>query len=171
MRITETMVLFWGNRDIYSNWHPSLFVIDDVQYANVEQYMMAEKARCFGDADTEQAILRTTNPKDIKALGRAVRNYVDERWVAVRPEVVTRACIAKFSQNEALRRQLLATGDKLIVEASPVDAIWGIGLAENDPRALDPQQWRGQNLLGIALMKAREVIREAEKAFETPQLF
>ncbi len=171
MKITESMVLFWGTRDIYSNWHPSPFVIDGVQYAHVEQYMMAEKARCFGDTQSEQAIMLATDPKDIKALGRGVRGYVDAKWAAVRLEAVTRACIAKFSQNEALGRQLLATGDKLIVEASPVDPIWGIGLGENDPRALDVQQWRGQNLLGIALMKARDALRQAQQDSATPQLF
>lgn len=165
------MVLFWGSQDIYSNWHPCQFSIDGVQYFNVEQYMMAEKARLFGDKAAEQLILQTQDPRRIKALGRSVRGYDDARWAAVRMEVVERACLAKFGQNERLHEQLLATQDKTLVEASPVDSLWGIGLSSHDPRALDPEQWLGDNLLGLVLMKVRQQLRAQQVACESGNLF
>lgn len=159
MRTTATMVLFWGARDIYSNWHPSPFVIKGQRYAHVEQYMMAAKARLFGDTATEALILATTDPKRIKALGRAVQGYIDAVWAEHRLGVVTEGCLAKFSQNDALKTAILATGERLLVEASPVDPLWGIGLGEQDPRAWDPATWQGENLLGTALMSARSSLQ------------
>ena len=165
MKTTTAMVLFWGTREIYSNWHPSTFTVQGVTYPHVEQYMMAAKARLFGDTAVEKAILAATDPKKIKALGRDVKGYIDAQWVAVREQVVFEACLAKFTQNPTLTQQLLATGDRRIVEASPVDAIWGIGLGQDDPRAADPAKWQGLNLLGIVLMRVRATLREqAESA-------
>lgn len=171
MRITENMVLFWGSKDLYSNWHPSPFVLKGQRYAHVEQYMMAAKARLFGDTATEAKILATTDPKHIKALGREVRGYVDAVWREHRLTVVIEACVAKFSQNEKLGAMLLATGQRTLVEASPVDRVWGIGLAENDPCALDPATWRGENLLGIALMHARDHLAKQATQGTTAELF
>ena len=161
MRTTDTMVLFWRTADIYSNWHPSRFVLNGREYANAEQYMMAEKARLFGDTEVAEKVMATTDPGRMKALGRQVRGFVEARWVAERDRVMYDACLAKFSQNPALKAKLLATGERLIVEASPLDRIWGIGLAENDPRAEDQSQWQGLNLLGVALMRVRETLRQA----------
>ncbi len=175
MRTTPTMVLFWRTADIYSNWHPSVFVIGGVTFANAEQYMMVAKARRFGDADAEAKMLATTDPSELKALGRAVKGYVDAEWVAWREEAVYQACLAKFSQNERMGLQLLATGERELVEASPPDRIWGIGLGEDDPRALDKAQWRGLNLLGKTLMRvrttlsasgAREVLNQTQPLFD-----
>lgn len=161
MRTTQNSVLFWRTKDIYSNWHPSVFVIDGVTYANAEQYMMAAKARLFDDAKVEAEIMavKGEDPKRMKALGRQVRGYVDDTWVAHREQVMFDACFAKFEQNAALKEQLLATGERTIIEASPVDSIWGIGLAEEDPAAEDPKQWKGLNLLGVALMRVREALQ------------
>lgn len=159
VRDEEKMVLFWRTSDIYSNWHPSEFKIDGVKYYNVEQYMMAEKARLFKDAKTLSKIMKTKNPSEIKKLGREVDGYRDEQWVKRRFDVVCKACYAKFTQNKDLGDQLLATGDYTIVEASPSDSIWGIGLEENDPRAWCKSKWLGQNLLGKALMHARSQMK------------
>lgn len=162
MKTTATLVLFWGNKDTYSNWHPAAFVINGVRYENVEKYMMAEKARTFGDVEAEQAIMNTADPKVIKAIGRTVAGYDEATWAARRENVVFQACLAKFSQNPPLRHELLATGDRTLVEASPFDQIWGIGLGPDNPLALDLTKWHGQNLLGKALMRVREALRQED---------
>lgn len=160
---------FWGHRpsrdgrltdSVFSQWWRSRFELDGERYASAEQRMMAEKARLFEDAELREQILAEQDPGRCKALGRKVRGYDDARWAAARVAVVVEANVAKFGQSEALRSYLLATGDDLLVEASPLDAIWGIGLAANDPRAADPREWLGENLLGFALIAAREVLRE-----------
>jgi ribA/ribD-fused uncharacterized protein len=159
LRTTDKMVLFWGDEDIYSNFFPSAFTIDNVTYRFVEQFMMASKARCFGDYTSERKIMAESVPLAIKRLGRGVQGYVEEVWVAQREDIVFQACLAKFQQNPVLAQQLLETGDRILVEASPYDRIWGVGLGEKDPRALDPNKWRGQNLLGKVLMRVRAVLR------------
>lgn len=121
--------------------------------------MMYAKAMLFDDLETAQKILDSKSPVDQKAFGRAVRNYVEEVWVANRIEIMVLGLYAKFSQNEHLKKALLDTGDTEIAEASPVDSIWGIGLAEDDPRAQDKATWKGQNLLGIVLMRVRDELR------------
>lgn len=172
MKVTSSMVLFWGTRDIFSNWHPAEFVVNGNVYQNAEQFMMAAKARHFEDAATEAKILAEPRPAQVKALGRQVRGYVDAEWVEHREELVFQGCLAKFSQNIKLRAGLQATGDKLLVEASPVDRIWGIGLAEADPRCLDETQWQGLNLLGVVLMKVRDALKPIpSSSFATAQLF
>lgn len=154
---TDRFVLFWGGWP--SQWHPSYFVVDGVAYNCCEQYMMAEKARVFGDAESLRKILESDTPRAQKAFGRKVRGFNEARWNAVCRGIVYAANLAKFSQNDGLRKKLLATGGKTIVEASPTDRIWGIGLAQDDPRAQDPAQWRGTNWLGVALMQARGTLR------------
>ena len=162
MRTTETQVLFWRTADVYSNWHPSVFVVDDVTYANAEQYMMAAKARLFGDTAVLAKIMATksNDPGRMKSLGRQVKGYVEDVWVAHREQVMYDACLAKFSQNPAMKGQLLATGLRDIVEASPVDPIWGVGMAEDNPLIEDKRNWQGLNLLGIALMRVRETLSQ-----------
>jgi ribA/ribD-fused uncharacterized protein len=154
---TDQYVLFWSGWP--SQWHPADFSIDGVRYNCCEQYMMAEKARVFGDDAALAAILGSTNPREQKALGRAVANFDKRVWEAVCRGVVYSANLARFSQDAELRKSLLETGERTIVEASPVDRIWGIGLATDDPRAQDPSQWRGRNWLGIALMQVRDALR------------
>ncbi|MGE4073189.1 MAG: NADAR family protein [Lysobacterales bacterium] len=138
-----------------SQWYPARFRVDSVAYASAEHYMMAEKARFFGDSARRQQILAAATPAAAKALGREVANFDGERWSKVRIEIVIAGNLAKFAQNPALGAFLIGTGDQILVEASPVDLIWGIGLAENDPAATDPWAWRGENLLGFALMAVR----------------
>ena len=160
---------FWGHRpsedglltdSVFSQWWACRFELDGLSYTSAEQRMMAEKARLFGDEGVREQILATADPGRCKALGRKVSGYDDARWAAVRFQVIVESNLAKFGQSHALRSYLLGTGDDLLVEASPTDRIWGIGLAAGDPRALDPLQWEGENLLGFALVEARARLRE-----------
>ncbi len=150
------MTIFFSEMDQFSNWYISEFVVKGVRFNCVEQFMMYCKAKLFGDELTAEKIMAAGHPREQKALGRRVANYDDGAWCERRSRIVTHGCYAKFSQNSALRDALLATEGTVLVEASPYDRIWGVGLAEHDPRVLDPRQWKGQNLLGIALMEARE---------------
>ncbi|WP_395985222.1 NADAR family protein [Actinomadura sp. 9N407] len=155
-------VLFWGGRQpkgCLSQWYPSTFTLDGVAYPTAEHYMMAEKARLFGDAATVDKILANPDPGRAKALGRRVRNFDEDAWVAARYDIVVRGSTAKFAADEKLRDYLFSTTGKVLVEASPLDTIWGIGFDEHQPEALRPSQWRGLNLLGFALMDAREALR------------
>ena len=120
---------------------------------------MAMKAEVFGDEEVKREILSCSDPKQIKALGRKVRNFDDTVWNKVKYSIVLNGNYLKFSQNEALREFLLATGDDVLVEASPYDAVWGIRMSANSPDAQNPLKWRGHNLLGFALMEARDEIR------------
>lgn len=164
---------FWGHhpsRDgeigesCLSQWWPAEFVFDGSRYPTAEHFMMAEKARLFGDPETRDAILATSHPGAAKRLGRQIRNFDERRWDAERFEIVVRGNEAKFAQNPALREFLLNTGERVLVEASPVDRIWGIGLAADDLRSERPGEWQGANLLGFALMEVRRRLREPDHA-------
>src|SRR5206468_3685511 len=123
--------------------------------------MMWRKAQLFGDTASADAILAAGHPRDAKILGRGVAGYEERKWVGERFDIVVAGCLAKFAQNEDLGAWLVATGDRVLVEASPTDRVWGIGLAASDRRATDPARWRGRNLLGFALMQARDQLRHA----------
>ena len=163
-------LFFWGHtapsadaepgKWCFSQWWPSPFTVDGVRYPTAEHYMMAEKARLFGDPDAEARILQAKTPAEAKKLGRLVKGFDDAIWLRERFGVVMRASRAKFGQDPRLRRYLLDTGDRVIVEASPMDRIWGIGLAADDPAAADPDSWRGLNLLGFALMETRRQLAD-----------
>ena len=120
--------------------------------------MMWSKAMLFGDEQTASQILAAGNPGEAKTLGRQVKRFDNKVWERERFGIVVTGSVAKFSQHQDLQIFLLGTGKRVLVEASPVDQIWGIGLAANDPKATDPSRWRGENLLGFALMQARETI-------------
>ena len=153
---TPNMVLFYTKACVFSQHNTSYaFAIDGQTYNCAEQYMMAEKARLFKDHEKLAAILSETDPQRQKRLGRQVTPFDKDRWDEVAYDVVVRGNLAKFRQNEEALRALLATGDKELVEASPRDRIWGIGLGANNPKALDKANWRGKNLLGKALMEVR----------------
>lgn len=143
----------------FSQWWRSDFEVDGVRYVTAEQFMMAEKARLFGDDETLRAILAEVEPSKVKALGRQVRGYDDAKWEAARFDAVTRGSLAKFSAMAALRDFLLQTGGDVLVEAAPRDQVWGIGLGRANPLVAEPTKWRGRNLLGFALMRAREALR------------
>ena len=160
---------FWGHqpqpdgeigKSCLSQWWPAAFVVNDVTYPTAEHFMMAEKARLFGDEESREKILKADGPKAAKQLGRGVKNFDDARWQAHRFEFVVAGNLAKFSQNRELGNFLLGTGDQVLVEASPLDRIWGIGLGANAEHATNPAQWRGLNLLGFALMEVRKKLRE-----------
>jgi ribA/ribD-fused uncharacterized protein len=120
--------------------------------------MMAEKAALFGDEEILAQILATEDPKAMKALGRKVRSFDSTVWDKAKYSIVLNGNYAKFTQDDALREYLLSTADKILVEASPLDTVWGIGLGANNPKSVDPAQWRGRNLLGFALMEVRDEI-------------
>ena len=153
-------LFFWGHqtpgRGYLSQWWPSPFTVDGVTYRTAEHYMMAGKARLFGDEETAAAVIAASHPRRAKDLGRRVRNFDEETWRNHRVAIVTRANEAKFAKHEELRDYLAGTGDRVLVEASPLDRVWGIGLAADDPRAEQVASWRGENLLGFALMAVRE---------------
>lgn len=143
---------------LLSQWWLGDFTVDGVVYRSAEHFMMAEKARLFGDDETRARILAAAEPDVVKKLGRAVRGFDQDTWVASRYGIVLRGNVAKFGQDRVLTDFLVGTGDKVLVEASPLDVIWGIGLSADNPKAQDPGQWRGQNLLGFALMDARAAL-------------
>ena len=120
---------------------------------------MASKALLFNDLDVYAQIFDATTPKEFKNLGKSVKGYNQDVWNAHKDRIVIEGNIAKFSQNPELKDFLLSTGDKILVEASPLDTIWGIGLDEEDDRAIDPAQWLGENHLGFALMTVRDMLR------------
>jgi len=141
-----------------SQWWRSRFTVSGVTYSTAEQFMMAGKARLFGDAEALQRILAEPNPARVKRLGRGVRGFDDAAWVAHRFELVSFASQEKFRQDEALKAFLLSTKDAILVEASPTDRIWGIGADASSPEVEQPLRWRGLNLLGFALVRARGVL-------------
>ncbi|WP_461534983.1 NADAR family protein [Spongorhabdus nitratireducens] len=163
-------VFFWGHRNngqavsksCFSQWYPASFEEQGRTFETAEHYMMHHKALLFNDESAAAEALVATTPAAAKAAGRKVRGFIDERWEAHRFEIVVQANLNKFSQNAELRDFLLATGDDILVEASPVDRIWGIGLDQHDEACRQPELWRGLNLLGFALMEVRDRIKAGE---------
>ncbi len=142
-----------------SQWHPARFTVGGIAYNCAEQYMMHRKALLFGDTAMAARILNAAKPHDQKQMGASVEGFVEETWCNHRVEIVTTGNMAKFSQNDGLKKRLLQTGEAILAEANPRDAIWGIALAADDPRALNPTQWQGENLLGRILMDVRARLR------------
>lgn len=153
---TDDYVAFYGKRDIYSNFYPCEFVHDGHTFNCSEQCFMYLKAMHFNDPDIAWKILITRSPFDQKQLGKQVRGFTEQAWAKVRKQAMVTACYAKFSQNDLLGRALLLTKNKLLIEASRSDTIWGVGLNEYDPSVGNPEQWRGMNLLGESLMEVRQ---------------
>lgn len=157
-------LFFWGHRPqrdgsigagCLSQWWPCAFTVDGIDYPSAEHFMMAGKARLFGDTGIADRILLTPHPHAAKALGREVAGFDDEVWSRSRLELVVAGNLAKFGQDPRLRAYLLGTGTRVLVEASPQDAVWGIGVTAADDRAATPHTWPGLNLLGFALMEVR----------------
>lgn len=153
------MILFYGG--YLSQWYPSQMLIDGKQFSCAEQWMMWSKAVYFGDIDAQNKIMATSDPEEQKAIGRTVNDFDADVWDKVSTEIVYRGNLAKFTQSERLRTYLLATSPFELVEASPTDTIWGIGLSEDDPRAFYPAYWRGENRLGKVLMRVRHELQQA----------
>ncbi|MBR6179053.1 MAG: NADAR family protein [Bacteroidales bacterium] len=162
----EDFVFFWHEyphdpvqKTCLSQWYACNFCVSGIEYFTTEQYMMASKALLFKDLDVYQKIFQAKTPQEFKNLGKLVKNYDDAVWNLHKDRIVVEGNYAKFSQNPALKNFLLSTGNKILAEASPYDKIWGIGLEESDDRVLDPAQWQGENHLGFALMKVRDMLR------------
>jgi len=152
----EKFTFFWSGP--FSQWHPSPFQINGVWYNCAEQWMMAEKARMFNDDEILKKIMSAVDPQDQKAYGRQIRGFMKEKWDAAARKIVFEGSYAKYTQNPDLKRELLATAGTTLVEASPEDCIWGIGLNKRDPKALNRATWRGTNWLGETLTKLREIL-------------
>lgn len=144
---------FYGGE--FSQWWPCALEIDGILYNCAEQYMMAQKATLFQDAEALSRIMMTKDPSEQKAIGRRVIGYSDVLWHSVARDVVRSASYAKFIQNPELMEVLFETSETYLVEASPTDRIWGIGLGEDDPMIHDPDNWRGKNWLGHVLTEVR----------------
>lgn len=143
-----------------SNWYLSEFIIDDITFSSMEQYMMYEKAILFHDQETAEKILQTDNVAEIKALGRTVQNFDDTVWGQSREEIVYKGVFEKFRQNPELRKRLERTGEEVIAECAVKDKIWGIGLSMKDEDRFCVERWKGQNLLGKILMDVRKDIKQ-----------
>lgn len=159
---------FWGHtqkaeaidKSCLSQWFYAPFTLDNSRYLTAEHYMMAQKARLFNDNNKLTEILACDSPQTAKQLGREVSNFDEQHWKQHCFEYVVKGNLGKFNQNPALREFLLSTGEQVLVEASPRDRIWGIGMGASNPDANQPERWRGQNLLGFALMQVRAQLRQ-----------
>ena len=161
---TKNFVFFWKlgeQNEWFANWYPCRFTLEGIRYVSTEQYMMAKKALLFNDLDIYRKIMATDDPEEAKALGKLVQGFVPAVWNACKREIVFNGNRAKFTQDKNLAAVLLQTGVCTLAEASPYDKIWGIGLSADDPAALNPSQWKGENLLGSILMEIREQLKEA----------
>ncbi|MCU0434191.1 MAG: NADAR family protein [Bacteroidia bacterium] len=157
---------FWGHKvnnpiteTCFSQWYPAPFIHEGITYPTAEHWMMAGKARLFDDNDILQKILASDSPKEAKKLGREILSFDPALWDEGKVKIVVEGNLHKFSQHKDLNAFLLNTGNKVIVEASPMDTVWGIGLGRDNPKALNPFLWRGGNLLGFALMEVRDLLR------------
>lgn len=166
----EKFTLFYGKSDatrgIFSQWHICRFKVDGIEYNCAEQFMMASKARMFGDKTCEKAIMDAKNPRDQKAIGRLVKNFDAGKWNKAARDLVYEGNYAKFVQNDDLKETLLATQGTTLVEASPYDGIWGIKRGIDDPLALKRETWNGTNWLGEVLTKLREDLLAGVKSTE-----
>ena len=157
MKITNKHVFFWNG--IYSQWHKAPMTIDGIEYNSCEQYMMHQKALLFDDHIIADLIMQEKNPREQKKYGRQIRNFDKALWEKNCLAIVFEGNLAKFSQNPGLKAEMLSTGNKIFVEASPLDNIWGIGLDENAENIDDPSYWLGLNLLGHALTLVKNQLR------------
>ena len=166
------ILAFWDERPVpgkvteacFSQWYDCRFEADGITYHTAEQYMMAQKALLMGDREVCAKIMAVDNPEEYKALGRQVQNFDPDLWERQKYSIVVQGNLAKFSQNAELRAFLESTGDSVIVEGSPDDEIWGVGLYTEDPYIRDPNKWQGENLLGFALMEVREILRQERES-------
>jgi ribA/ribD-fused uncharacterized protein len=163
-RVTEKFVFFWNGR--FSQWYESPFTIGTMTYNCAEQWMMYQKACVFGDLETAVAVLSTSNPKEQKALGRKTKGFHLGVWNLLCLDIVRVGNLAKFQQNRELGDYLLETGDRVLVEASPYDKIWGIGMGMTDAGVEDPTKWKGLNFLGHVLNNVRDDIQKNRAAEE-----
>jgi len=157
MRITNKHLFFWNG--IYSQWHMSPVTIDGKRFNCLEQWMMYSKAKFFNDEYNATKIMQTHYPKEQKSIGRQVVGFNGKEWERVAYDIVKKGNYAKFTQNKELKDELLKTGNLTLVEASPYDKIWGIGMRENAPGVDNEKNWKGENLLGKAITEVRNIIK------------
>lgn len=169
---TIKFMLFWGHQpskdgsitqSCFSQWWVAPFEVEGITYQTAEHWMMAEKARLFNDDENLEKILKSSKPGEAKKLGREVDNFDAAIWDEHKFAIVVAGNFHKFSQQKALKTFLLNTHDRVLVEASPLDRIWGIGMAATNPAAQQPVLWKGQNLLGYALMEVRDQLQQYER--------
>ena len=161
MKITDTHIYFYGS--FLSQWFPSKFVYHNIVFNCAEQFMMFKKAVLFNDFESMEKILLAEHPREQKKIGRQIKNFDESLWLQHRFEIVKQGNLLKFGNNPELMKLLFGTEDKILVEASPYDRIWGIGLSEDDPLILQEENWRGSNLLGKCLMQVRHELRLFER--------
>ncbi len=162
-------IYFWGHQQpnntvtkaCFSQWYESPFQIEDIVYPTAEHYMMVQKAELFNDSFIKEKILQSQHPAEAKKLGRSVKSFKQDIWKKNREKIVFAGNMAKFSQNPHLKDFLLGTNDRILVEASPNDRIWGIGLVADNPEIENPWKWKGLNLLGFTLMQVRNQLKTA----------
>ena len=149
-------------KECLSNWYPASFIDekDNFEYGNSEQYMMAGKAQLFNDMEMLQNILADSRPKICKQFGRKVNKFDHKTWDSNCKSIVENGCYLKFSQNPELKKFLLSTENRLLVEASPFDKTWGIGHTEKVAKTMDMNEWKGKNYLGECLMRVRDRLRK-----------
>ena len=157
--MTSKFTFFWGSDSPFSNWYMSSFIHEGREYNCSEQYMMYKKAMLFKDFDVADMIMEQAHPRKQKFLGRQVRGFDEHIWMAKCEDIMVPGLVSKFLQDTYCLNTILDSGDSILVEASPYDKIWGIGMAEDDPRATNPSKWEGKNLLGKVLMRVRDEIR------------
>jgi ribA/ribD-fused uncharacterized protein len=162
-------LFFWGHQPrkdgqisatCLSQWWVAPFVVEGTTYLTAEHWMMAGKAKLFGDIDILHQILLSKTPAEAKKLGRQVAHFEANKWDQHKFQLVVEGNWHKFSQHAELKGFLLETGNRVLVEASPVDRIWGIGMANDHPDVENPSKWKGENLLGFALMEVRDLLEE-----------
>jgi ribA/ribD-fused uncharacterized protein len=162
-------LFFWGHtpkqagvidKSCFSQWYPAAFNVDHIVYPTAEHWMMAKKALIFNDTEAFSKIIKAAKPAVAKAIGREVKNFDAAIWNDRAYDIVVEGNYHKFSQDESLMTFLMRTGKKILVEASPTDAIWGIGLSQDAEEALHPAKWKGTNWLGFALMEVRDRLKE-----------
>lgn len=161
-------IFFWSHRpsadgsitkSCFSQWFDCHFTVDGVEYSTAEQYMMAQKSLLFGDDKIYNEIMNASHPNQFKSLGRKISGFNEKVWNENKTDIVIKGNIAKFSQNQELKYFLLNTNNRILVEASPYDKIWGIGMKSDDTRCENPTLWDGENLLGFCLMEVRDIIK------------
>ena len=169
---TFDYLYFWGHRpsptgeitaSCLSQWYAAGFEYAGRYFATAEHWMMWHKALTAGDAACAERIFADPDPRVAKSIGRKVKGYDDAAWGAVKYDHVVKGNVLKFGSDPRLKAFLLGTGDAVLVEASPLDPQWGIGMAPNEARRVDdPGKWRGTNYLGYALMEARDALGEGK---------
>ncbi|MEZ4885952.1 MAG: NADAR family protein [Chitinophagales bacterium] len=167
----ESYIFFWGHtpktkngrihKTCFSQWWEGVFEVDGILYKSAEHWMMAKKAKTFSDTEMYQKIIEAKTPAEAKRLGRKVRNFDHAIWDKVCYEIVKEGNLHKFGKSTKLKDYLLGTGNSVLVEASPLDTIWGIGLTQDAPNIENPNTWLGSNLLGFVLMEVRDELKKA----------